>query len=713
MDDVADIHAGDHGISAAVAAFRRRDFERALAVVEADAGPVAATVRARVLCALGRHAEAMPLLRAAADSAPNAFPVVWRAARTALQLGRCADALAVMTRAAALRGDVSVVRKRLGEAQMRAGEPARAQFTLRGLIDDGVADAETRALLAFAQAADPDAAKLVDLEGRLRAAVRDIPGWSEPQLRLGTYLVERLRRSEAQVVLEDARARFPDDPWIDLQYLRVVYGLAVRRKDRQAMADAITKMDRIAEGLARSRAPEPGGGITRHYFHTFILNFHRRLRDYQGMAFHLEHLLEIDPTDVEVRIELGRAYARLRRFEAAQAVFDSLRDDGHVAEAEINRAIYVHRATGNHGAAVEGLQAYLAHHPKDVRAHLFLGQELMAAGDPGSAASSLLRARHSGDDRIARHARNSLRECSEMLGRRVDAESEAGELTAAEWQRVAIPEMFALRVDDVVSATRPQFLDGLKVHVRVVHALIVREMLTRFGRNRLGYLWAVLQPIVIAFMFVALFQAIGRTPPEGVPMISFALTGVLSFFMFMKAKGRVASAVRSNRSLLFFRQVTPFSIVLARFLLEFLTGVAVFVVISLLSILIGYDVAPDNLLGLAAAILSLTVLGAGLGLILGSLSHVFPAIQNFQVVVSRILFLTSGIWFYANELPRPAREILLINPVFHGLELARDGYFPTYTAHYADLTYVLAWCFGLVFMGLVTERVLRRQAMEL
>lgn len=65
-------------------------------------------------------------------------------------------------------------------------------------------------------------------------------------------------------------------------------------------------------------------------------------------------------------------------------------------------------------------------------------------------------------------------------------------------------------------------MTGLRLQLRVLHALMLREMITRYGSSRLGYLWALLEPIGFIAMLSLIFSQISNSPPVG---RSFALSG--------------------------------------------------------------------------------------------------------------------------------------------------------------------------------------------
>jgi capsular polysaccharide transport system permease protein len=54
-----------------------------------------------------------------------------------------------------------------------------------------------------------------------------------------------------------------------------------------------------------------------------------------------------------------------------------------------------------------------------------------------------------------------------------------------------------------------------------VHALLMRELKTRFGANRLGYFWAIADPVAQAAVMGVLFSLIGRSSVSGIDIALF------------------------------------------------------------------------------------------------------------------------------------------------------------------------------------------------
>ena len=103
---------------------------------------------------------------------------------------------------------------------------------------------------------------------------------------------------------------------------------------------------------------------------------------------------------------------------------------------------------------------------------------------------------------------------------------------------------------------------------RVIGALMLRELHTRFGRENLGYLWIVGEPILFC-MGVAIAWTAMRPPHEhGLPITAIVLTGYIPLTMWRHCLLSAVKAFEAKGSLLFHRQVTPLDIITARVILE-------------------------------------------------------------------------------------------------------------------------------------------------
>lgn len=250
---------------------------------------------------------------------------------------------------------------------------------------------------------------------------------------------------------------------------------------------------------------------------------------------------------------------------------------------------------------------------------------------------------------------------------------------------------------------------GALAQLNVIHAIILRETRTRFGEYHLGYLWALVEPSLWILTFHALFTVVGRVPPFGMGIVSFIATGIVPYTMVISTAERAAQAINANRALLFYRQVKPLDLILARGTLECATNMAVFVALTGGAALWSGTGRIDNFLGVFLGLGLAGILGTCLGLVLCALSILNSSVDRVRGPLLRPLFWLSGIFFTANSIPPTLLAWVQWNPVLHVVELVRDGMFIDYQSGLASPGYVATWIIALAFVGLTLERIVRRR----
>jgi ABC-type polysaccharide/polyol phosphate export systems, permease component len=237
-------------------------------------------------------------------------------------------------------------------------------------------------------------------------------------------------------------------------------------------------------------------------------------------------------------------------------------------------------------------------------------------------------------------------------------------------------------------------------HIRVVAALVVRETSTRFGSKPGGYIWALLDPAAhIAFLSL-IFMAIARTPALGHSFPLFFATGYIGFQFYQAAVGYLNTAVTSNRALLSYPNVAPFDTILARYILQLGTTIVVgFCVFSVIGLSLRSPLTIQwHFIIEAAFAASLLALGSAFAN--NILFQKFPLYEKFYGIVTRPLFLVSGIFFLPDALPHPARDIVMLNPLVHVVMLFRKGFYPEYRAIGYDAGYLYGFALSLLLGGM-------------
>lgn len=238
----------------------------------------------------------------------------------------------------------------------------------------------------------------------------------------------------------------------------------------------------------------------------------------------------------------------------------------------------------------------------------------------------------------------------------------------------------------------------------VIHALLVREMKTRFGKWRLGYAWVLLEPAMHILVLAAVFSFMGREFYPGIPTVLFMLGGIAPFLFFSHSFGKSLAAVESNRGLFNYRQLRPFDAVVARVLLEFV--IYLFGMVALLGILAWFGISAtfnDFLLLVAVNILYLCFC-LGLSLALCVAGAKYPEAAKFGPLIQRPLYFMSGVFFSLEQIPEQYHPYLVWNPLLHMVELTREGLFASYHGMFANLPYFAFCALGMLGFGLLVYR---------
>lgn len=239
---------------------------------------------------------------------------------------------------------------------------------------------------------------------------------------------------------------------------------------------------------------------------------------------------------------------------------------------------------------------------------------------------------------------------------------------------------------------------------RTVSALILREMGSRYGRSPGGYVWAVLEPLSMIAVLSVGFALIARSPPLGTSFILFFGTGFALFNVYQTVSNTVARSLLFSRALLAYPIVSWVDAVMARFLLNALTGIMVMYLVLSMIILWQDDPILIDLQPIVEATALTMVLSLGIGTLNCALIGLIAIWDQVWSIINRPLFLVSGVIFLYEDMPPLAQDILWYNPILHVVGLIRAGFYPTYEASYFSGAYVATVALVTLFFGVVLLR---------
>lgn len=248
---------------------------------------------------------------------------------------------------------------------------------------------------------------------------------------------------------------------------------------------------------------------------------------------------------------------------------------------------------------------------------------------------------------------------------------------------------------------------ALLKHSRIISALVIREMNTRFGREGIGFLWLIAEPLAFCFGVLLLW---GLTKPEyehGVQVAPFVMTGYMSLILSRHFIGQAVAALSANMGLLHHRQISPTHLYIARAFLEFWGITAAFVVVYAVLLALGQVDPPHDPLLLYGGWLTLAWVAQGFALVLAGLSMRFEALERVIPVISYALIPFSGAFTMVSWIPADYRDEYLLIPFPHGIEMIRAGVFGEFVETYYDPGYALTVGSVMIVLGLLMISVSR------
>lgn len=239
---------------------------------------------------------------------------------------------------------------------------------------------------------------------------------------------------------------------------------------------------------------------------------------------------------------------------------------------------------------------------------------------------------------------------------------------------------------------------------------MMREMNTSYGRSYLGYLWSILEPLGGIVVLSLVFSAVMRSPSIGDNFPLFFTSGYLPFQLYQTIQGGVSKAISKNKQLLFYPEVSYIDAILARTFLSVITqGTNLILIFG--GIIVVYQLRVHIDPGpMALSILAATILGMGIGTINSVIDFIFPSWSQIWSMLTRPLFIISGVIFLFETLPNWAQDILWYNPLIHVVGEMRIGVYDMYEGPYVSLAYPLLLGAGLYLLGLI---LLRNKALDM
>jgi capsular polysaccharide transport system permease protein len=242
---------------------------------------------------------------------------------------------------------------------------------------------------------------------------------------------------------------------------------------------------------------------------------------------------------------------------------------------------------------------------------------------------------------------------------------------------------------------------------RLLLAVMLRDVKTRFGGSEWGFLLAIAWPLIHVLVLLLVATAMGRTAPYGDSVALWYATGVVPFMAFSYMSRFLSLGVVLNKPLLSFPIVKVTDLLFARAIVEVLSAGVVILILFAIFFAYGIEFLPRNIVQASLALMSMILLGLGFGVLSAIISAANPFFVTGYAILLVIFYMSSGIMFVPDVLPEAIRTPLSYLPWVQGVEWMRSAYYDNFGTAVLDREYLVSWGVVSLVLGLGLERAMR------
>lgn len=253
-----------------------------------------------------------------------------------------------------------------------------------------------------------------------------------------------------------------------------------------------------------------------------------------------------------------------------------------------------------------------------------------------------------------------------------------------------------------------RFSEGWRIQIKVIRALTSRELMTRFGRQNIGFLWIMVEPLMFASLVGLVWSFLKAPTNHGMSVFAFVATGYIPLTFLRHSFGQSAKIFVANSSLLYHRQVKVIDFIIVRVLIESVGAMMAYIFAGIVLAFFGLFPFPADIgvLVLGWAIYVFFIFS--LCTILAPISEMSEVVEKLVPVSVYIALPFSGVFNMAAWLPPNVRDALMWSPLVSGMELMRFGVFGTIVTPYYDIPKALGVSLACLLIGLILSRRVRR-----
>ena len=243
-----------------------------------------------------------------------------------------------------------------------------------------------------------------------------------------------------------------------------------------------------------------------------------------------------------------------------------------------------------------------------------------------------------------------------------------------------------------------QYVKNFWKYRELLKELVVRDIKVKYRKSVLGYIWSILNPLLMMIVISSVFSYMFRNQIDNYPV--YLIAGQTIYNFFSEATNMSMKSIINSGALLkkvyFPRYIFPISRVMSSFVNLLFSLVAILIIL----IFTRTQITPLIFL-FPLPLLYIAIIATGVGLILSVLATFFRDIIHLYGVFLTALMYGTPIFYPIASLPKEIAMIVKLNPLYHVVTMFRNillyGNIPTLKDNLICLTYGLV----LLFIGLL------------
>ena len=251
------------------------------------------------------------------------------------------------------------------------------------------------------------------------------------------------------------------------------------------------------------------------------------------------------------------------------------------------------------------------------------------------------------------------------------------------------------------------FWQQLGIQRRVIWALTMREVITRFGREGLGAFWLIAEPAMFVVGVMIIFSHIETYTNYSIA--EYFAVSYPTLLFWRNGTARVTKGIEVNRALLHHQPIRPVDIIYSRILLEFSSAAGSFLILYLIFVQIGICQWPADPLTMALGYLLVIWFSFAFVLFMAGLAELSETIERISHVILYLMLPVSGVFIPLFSVPAQYRTLLLYFPLVDAVEYFHRGYYGPRMPTYVHMNYTIYSLIAMTLFSLALTNIAIRK----